>query len=34
MNFFKKHERFVRILIAISGLALIASSFLPFLLTK
>lgn len=31
MNFFRKHERFWKIVVVISSLALIASSFVPFL---
>ncbi len=31
MNFFRKHERFWKIVVVISSLALIASSFVPLL---
>ena len=31
MNFFRKHERFWKIIVAISSLALIATSILPLL---
>lgn len=31
MNFFRKHERFWKIVVVISSLALIATSFIPLL---
>lgn len=31
MNFFRKHERFAKILIIIASLALVATSLLPLL---
>lgn len=31
MNFFRKHEKFWKIIVVISSLALVASAFLPFL---
>lgn len=31
MNFFRKHERFWKVVVVISSLALIASSFIPLL---
>ena len=31
MNFFRKHERFWKVIVVIASLALIASSFLPLL---
>jgi hypothetical protein len=31
MNFFRKHERLGKIIVAVASLALIASSFIPLL---
>lgn len=31
MNFFRKHEKFWKILVVISSIALVASSFIPLL---
>lgn len=31
MNFFRKHERFWKIIVVVASLALIATSFLPLL---
>ena len=31
MNFFRKHEKFWKVIVVIASLALIASAFLPFL---
>ncbi len=31
MNFFRKHERFWKVIVIISTIALIATSFIPFL---
>jgi hypothetical protein len=31
MNFFRKHEMFWKVIIVVASLALVASSFLPFL---
>ncbi len=31
MNFFRKHERLLKILIAVSSIALVATSLLPLL---
>lgn len=31
MNFFRKHEKFWKIMVVISSVALVASSFIPFL---
>lgn len=33
MNFFRKHERFWKIIVIVASLALIASSFLPLITT-
>lgn len=34
MNFFRKHEKVAKILIAIASLALLASSFAPLLIYR
>jgi hypothetical protein len=31
MNFFRKHEKFWKIMVVIASVALVASSFVPFL---
>ncbi len=33
MNFFRKHEKFWKVMVVIASLALVASSFLPLVTT-
>jgi len=34
MNFFRKHEKFWKIIVVVASLALIATSFLPLLILR